>query len=155
MQSKLCRFVWADKKPRCSQSSLQKHKKVGGGMGFPILRDYFTASLLEQTKFWFQSSSLKHWASIEKYWTSPPPQNFLSSTLLANSFSNTHFKSTYPIIQLVMNTWKQFCFSRNFIAALTDIPTPLSSIQTHIADLSLNTWTKRDYSSYGQESCSI
>lgn len=65
--SQLHKFVLADKKPRCSQSSLLKHKK-DGIMGLPILRVYFTARILDQAKFWLHSHPSKHWASIEKNW---------------------------------------------------------------------------------------
>lgn len=49
-QSQMHKFVWAYKKPRCSQSSLSKHRIVGG-MGLPIILDDFIASILDQKKF--------------------------------------------------------------------------------------------------------
>lgn len=135
-QSQLHKFVWADKKPRCSRSSLSKHKKAGG-MGLPILRDYFAASILDQTKYWFQTQSSKHWATIEQAWMNP---NSLRSTLLAYSFSNTCLKSNYPTIQLVLNTWKKFCSEVRHNTDLTEIPTPLNSLCTHITDLNTKQW---------------
>lgn len=45
-------FVWLKWKPRCPYATSMKQKSTGG-MGFPDVKDYHVAVILDQIKHWF------------------------------------------------------------------------------------------------------
>lgn len=64
IQSTLGKFIWQEGKVRCSRVNLMKHR-LAGGMGLPIIKDYYTASLLAQLRTWFTPKSSCPWYEIE------------------------------------------------------------------------------------------
>lgn len=67
MQKQLPQFIWAGSKVRCSPQIQRKHRLMGG-MGIPVLIDYYMASILDQLKYWFSRPPLKPGCQLEMAW---------------------------------------------------------------------------------------
>lgn len=79
----LKKFIWQCKSVRCSHMHLIRHRKYGG-LGMVDIADYYLASLLAQSKNWFNYHPEALWVGIEK-----------------------HLKGTYDLALLILaDRWK-------------------------------------------------
>lgn len=98
----LRKYIWAGKIARLSYSTLQKQKQKGG-MGFPNIRNYYVAALLDQAKSWFTRTSDKLWVQIEN---AIVHHRDLPSLLLATLTNRPLFHPNFPSINATVNAWK-------------------------------------------------
>lgn len=101
MQKQLANFVWAGKGARFP-SQMQGKYKLAGGLGIPILKDYYIAAILEQLRGWLDKSESKPWCQLEQAWLYP---NSPLSLLLAHNIQHTNITIDHPTIQASLNAW--------------------------------------------------
>lgn len=126
-------YVWLGKRPRCPYHILIKHRKVGG-MGFPDMKDYHVAVVLDQLRHWFISSNAKHWTNIEQYLI---PSGLLRSFLLAQSFNRNTPKINHPTIQAALEAWRYFIKVIPNSLPTSLVPIPMEIFKFLIPNLSL------------------
>lgn len=95
LQGDLSKFVWLDKKPRCSNYILRRHKKAGG-MGIPILKDYQMAAMLDELKCWTSHPYVKLWCNLEQ---NAIPSGSFKDLLIAALTKHTVYFKAHPLIE--------------------------------------------------------
>lgn len=136
MQNQMLKFIWAGKRARFSLQMQENHKQIGG-LGVPNLKDYYTATILEQLKQWFANRDIKHWTHLEQTWLYP---RSLQSLILAHNIQQITLKKDHPTIQATIKAWSHLKKSCNPQTALTDIPFPLETLKWLIPNISLDQW---------------
>lgn len=74
-------------------------------MGFPDIKDYYVAVILDQIRHWYTPSFNKQWRHIEQLFVI---EGDLSSLLLAQSMANVSPKATHTTISAALLAWKVF-----------------------------------------------
>lgn len=136
MQKQILNFVWTGKKARCSSHLQSRHKSVRG-MGLPLLKDYYTAAVLDQLKNWFTNPTTKPWCQIELAWLnskSPLP------LLVASYLSKDNKISNHPTIQATTQAWSKLRSKGYAFYSTTNIPIPLESLKWTIPNIRLHKW---------------
>lgn len=101
----ISKFLWSNGKSRCAHDILRRHRRVGG-MGVPDIQDYYTATLLDQLRFWFTQPNTKPWCSLEQ---EAIPLGSLQSLLHAIAISpNIKIGMDHPTISVSILAWKHF-----------------------------------------------
>lgn len=136
MQKQISDFVWAGGKARCNPQTLIKHKTTGS-MGIPILKGYYMASILDQTKYWFSDPDSKHWSQLKFAWLH---QKSPQSLLIATKILPVKETTTHPTIQASLQAWEYLKLKGCTSQLNLDVPIPLDSLQWVIPDLSVSNW---------------
>lgn len=58
-------LLWSSGKSRYAHDILPRHRRARG-IGLPDIQDYYTATLLDQLRFWFIQPNLKPWCTLEQ-----------------------------------------------------------------------------------------
>lgn len=64
LDTSLRSFIWKGKTARIAFSTFIRQRSKGG-MGVPVIKDYYKAALLDQLKTWFDPSPEKQWVLLE------------------------------------------------------------------------------------------
>lgn len=138
MQKLLLNFVWAGKKARFPLTMKRKHKSVGG-LGIPILKDYYIAAILDQLRGWFARPVTKPWCQLEQSWLFPYSPR---SLLIAHNMSKSNISVDHPTIQASLHAWSYSKEVTHSKVQSTKVPIPLESLHRLIPNISLGHWTK-------------
>lgn len=104
LQRKINKFIWNNKKPRCSYS-LMYRTQHSGGLGRPNLWLYYLAARLIQLAQWFSPATNISWLIFET--SSILPLN-LKGVLWANLKSNHALIKHNTIISHLIQLWNRF-----------------------------------------------
>lgn len=103
LQREINRFIWNNKKPRCSYS-LMHRSQHNGGLGLPNLWFYFLAARLVQLAQWFSPDTNISWLNFES--TSILPLN-LKGILWSNMKSHHTLNKRNTIIAHFIQLWNR------------------------------------------------
>lgn len=96
-------------------------------MGVPDLHNYYTATLLDQLRFWFIQPNLKPWCALKQ---AAVPLGNLQSLLLANAISpNIKTDICHPILSASILAWKCFLQHGNQSAKLITVPITMGMLR--------------------------
>lgn len=117
------KFLCQGKKARFLQSSLIKHKLVGG-TGLPDLKDYYWVTFLDQLKKWFPSTAHPLWVETEYSLT---PNGDLYLFLMSDTWRESNLSLLSLPMQASLLAW------RHLTSSGTDHCTPtISSVSIKI-----------------------
>lgn len=136
----MTQFILAGGRARCSLLIQQKHKSVGG-MGLPILKDYYTALVLDQLKDWFTNTGTKPWCQLEHAWLSPKSP---ISLLVAYKLPQAEITIEHPTMLATLQAWSYLKRTEVNTSAYTNILIPLESLKWIIPNISLNSLPDRE-----------
>lgn len=135
----LSQYVWHGKKSRCSHSKLIKHR-LYGGVGYIGFRDYFSASILTQTKEWFLPTPTTIWGSIESTY------NIYGPTKLWLFAAQMGAKLPYYLpttMKISIKTWLYLLSNHPTNVPQTTLEIPLQTLNIIINKIAFTSWIKR------------
>lgn len=120
--------------------AIEAYCRSVGGMGIPVLKDYYVASMLDQHRNWFSCSTLKPWCQLEFSWMhSKSPQSLLMVTELFSTGKNVEHSN----IQATLQAWSYLRKTSEDILTCSNIPIPLESLKWTIPDIALDQWLSK------------
>lgn len=140
MQKQLSKFVCAGSRARFPPIMQRKHKAVGG-IGLPVLKEYYMAAILDQLRGWFDQTITKPWCQLEHAWLSPNSPLYL---LIAHNMPHINIPIDHPTIQASMNSWTYLKEVTHPTLPSTNIPIPLDTLHWLIPNISLTHWLRKD-----------
>lgn len=131
-------FIWAVRKPRIKASLLNTPTKYDG-LGVPNLRLYYKAIILDQTKKWWDMSSLQPWTLIETTNLAHTPSHLLAAIWMGHHPPH----SFLPTVNATIATWKSILQISNGIHIQALYQLPLVAISLLSPDLPLQRWSSQ------------
>lgn len=132
-------YIWNGKRHRCSIAIMSKHRSIGG-LGYPVIFDYYVAALLSQLQPWFNPSIHKQWLEIEICFI--PKQNrhlfFVHSKLPPDLIKNLS-----PSTKASLHVWSTFLNRLTAHDNLQEAYIALEALELLSPSLKLDNWTKR------------
>lgn len=118
----------------------KKHRSVGG-LGIPILKDYYTVTILDQLRGWFNQSAPKPWCQLEQSWLFPYSPR---SLLIDHKVLHTNISIDHPTIHASLHAWSHVKEVTYLKTHSTKISIPLESLHWLIPNISLSLWMNRE-----------
>lgn len=128
-------FIWAARKPRI-KSSLLQIPKTYAGPGVPDLRSYYKATILDQTKKLWDSTSTQLWTQIEALALTQSPSSILAATWIGYHPP----RSFLPTVNATISTWKSIIQTSLGLHTQALHQLPLTSLSLLSTDLPLHRW---------------
>lgn len=117
---------------------MSKHKSVGG-LGYPIIFDYYIATLLSQLKPWFNPAINKQWMVIERYFV---PNNNSHLFLIHSKLPQESINNLSPLTKASIQAWSVLMNKLSLCEDLKEIPITLQTLELLSPALNLNNWSK-------------
>lgn len=138
-QSLINRFLWQGKKASCAFKKITKARDAGG-IGHVILKDYHTAAILSQAKFWLSRGQPHRWVELEEAQILGKNLADILLTCITRPYPYSHMS---PTMVATLTAWRSFLVS-DFSSQITkSIPITTSSLPINIPNLYISHWISK------------
>lgn len=137
--SQMSKFIWQNRKPRLSLSTMNRRLQMGG-LGLPNLKAYHAAVTLDQIRYWWHMSNSKQWVTLESVVANVPNWR---AALLDPIRKIPQSRLISPPAIATLQYWKSLLSGEPPLSGMSQISIPIKFLSLYIPDLTVASWKER------------